>query len=215
MFIYAFESGPLATIAYLVGDDSGRAIIIDAPKDCAERIQLAAANKNIVPEKLLLTHSHWDHTADADALKKMFNIPVYVHKQDEYRLVEPKTELIQPPFTLLPMHADLYLEENDEIMVGGLHFQVLFTPGHTEGSVCFYESTEGVLFTGDTLFAGSVGRTDLSGGSWEVLMHSIQTKLLPLPDNIAAYPGHGPQTTIGIERLYNPFLNGETADNDE
>ncbi|HZV13272.1 MAG TPA: MBL fold metallo-hydrolase [Candidatus Kapabacteria bacterium] len=210
MFIFAFESGPLATIAYLVGDEAaGRAVIVDAPKDCAPRIKAVAEQRKIMVEKIILTHTHWDHTADAAELKNIFHAPICVHKNDEYRLLDPRAELIQPPFPLAPVSPDVYLEEDQQISAGNLMFFVLFTPGHTEGSVCFYEPAQRVLFSGDTLFAGSVGRTDLRGGSWENLMESIHTKVLGLPDNVTVYPGHGPMTTIGEERMFNPFLTGE------
>lgn len=210
MFIFAFESGPLATIAYLVGDETaGRAVIVDAPKDCALRIKTVTEQKKITVEKILLTHTHWDHTADAADLKRIFHTPIYVHKNDEYRLLDPRVELIQPPFPLAPIAPDVYLEEDQKISVGSLTFHILFTPGHTEGSVCFYEQAQRVLLSGDTLFAGSVGRTDLRGGSWETLMESIHTKVLGLPDDVTVYPGHGPMTTIGEERMFNPFLTGE------
>ncbi|HET7153170.1 MAG TPA: MBL fold metallo-hydrolase [Candidatus Kapabacteria bacterium] len=210
MFIFAFESGPLATIAYIAGDETtGRAVIIDAPKDCTVRIKSVVEQKKIAVEKVLLTHTHWDHTADAAELKNIFHAPVCVHKNDEYRLLDPRAELIQPPFPLAPLTPDAYLEEDQKITVGGLTFHVLFTPGHTEGSVCFYERSQRVLFSGDTLFAGSVGRTDLRGGSWEALMESLHVKVLGLPDDVTVYPGHGPMTTIGTERMFNPFLTGE------
>ncbi len=212
MHIFTCESGPLATNTYLAGDESaGIALIIDAPKDCTGTLRRVLKDKYKTVTDILLTHSHWDHTADAAALKELFSLTVHVHKLDEYRMLNPTGEIIPPPFPLEPMTADSYFQHGDEISAGTLRFHVLHTPGHTEGSVCFYEAAQGVLFSGDTLFSESVGRTDLPGGSWSQLMHSIKSSLLSLPDDTVVYPGHGPRTTIGDERMFNPFLNGEIA----
>lgn len=210
MIIRSIESGPLYTNCYLVVDEqTRRAFVIDAPKDCADAVMKIVHDEEITIDEIVLTHSHWDHTADAAVLKQRTGAPVAVHAGDEYRMVRPADEIIQPPFPLAPLKADVYLQEDSVIVAGGLNGRVLHTPGHTEGSVCIYFESEQTLFSGDTLFAGSVGRTDFPGGSWDTLMHSLHTILLALPDAVRVFPGHGPHTSIGDERMMNPFLNGE------
>lgn len=209
MIIHRFESGPLLTNAYLVVDESTRtAVVIDAPHDCADEISAVVLRDDLKVDHVLLTHSHWDHTGDAAELRRRFQSPVHVHADDEYRMLRPELEIIRPPFPLAPLHADEFLKPDQLIAIGGLTLRVLWTPGHTEGSVCFYCANERVLFSGDTLFAGSVGRTDLPGGSWETLMHSLQNTIMSLADNVAVCPGHGETTTIQQEKMFNPFLNG-------
>jgi hydroxyacylglutathione hydrolase len=211
--IHAYESGPVATFGYLVLDDVTRdAIIIDAPFGSAEPIALEALREQVTPAALVLTHTHWDHTGDAAELKRRYpEMLIYVHRDDEYRLVDPMKHAVwQLPFEVEPATADRYLAHGDELAIGGLAFSVLHTPGHTEGGICLYDRTHKVIFVGDTLFAGSVGRTDLPGGDWQTLSDSIRTHLLGLPDDIEVYPGHGPTTTIGAERIGNPFV-GEGA----
>jgi len=213
MFIKGFESGPVYTIAYLAGDENTKdAIVIDASKDSAKDIVWVAKEHGFEINALINTHGHWDHTADNYELQQALlprKIPILIHRNDEHWLKDPGTVMLQLPFSLVPTTADGFLEDGDIIKVGRLQFTVLFTPGHTSGGICLYEPDEKVLFSGDTLFAGSVGRTDLPGGSWEVLMDSIHKRLLVLDDDVVVYPGHGPSTTIGEERLNNPFLQSD------
>jgi glyoxylase-like metal-dependent hydrolase (beta-lactamase superfamily II) len=209
--IHAFETGPVATYAYLVIDEeTNAAVIIDAPIDSAQRIAEAAAEAGATPGALILTHTHWDHTGDAAELKRRFpEMLIYVHPNDEYRLIDPMKHTVwRLPFEVEGVHPDRYLNDGDTIEAGGIAFRVIHTPGHTEGGICLYDEKSKLLFAGDTLFAGSVGRTDLPGGAWETLVRSIADRLLTLPDDIRVYPGHGPATTIGEERESNPFLGG-------
>lgn len=209
IYIEVFETGPVATNGYLlVDEESNSGLIIDAPIDSAEPIAEAATRAGITPGALVLTHSHWDHTGDVAELKRRYpDMLVYVHPDDEYRLVDPMKHLVWSlPFTIEGASADRRLHHNDSFEIGGLCFRVIHTPGHTEGGICLYEPDRKIIFVGDTLFAGSVGRTDLPGGDWSTLLESITSRLLPLPDDVSAYPGHGPETTIGIERRTNPFL---------
>ena len=209
--IQAFEAGPVATYAYLAIDpETGSAVIIDAPRESAERIIAAAEAAGVTPGALILTHTHWDHTADAADLKRRYpNMLIYAHAADEYRLNEPMKHTVWPlPFTIEGLESDRHLHHGDTFSLGGICFQVLHTPGHTEGGICLYDKGHGSVFVGDTLFAGSVGRTDLPGGDWATLLRSITDHLLPLPDDTRVYPGHGPATTIGEERESNPFVGG-------
>lgn len=209
LHIHTFEAGPALTNGYLIVDDAAAtAVIIDAPLESAQRIADAAAAAGIVPGALILTHTHWDHTGDAAALKRLFpEMVVYVHGDDEYRMVDPmKHTLWKLPFTIEPITADSHLHHGDTFELGSIRFAVIHTPGHTEGGICLYEADSGVLFVGDTLFSGSVGRTDLPGGDWPTLARSIHDRLLALPDDVRVFPGHGPPTTIGEERASNPFI---------
>ncbi len=209
--IHSFEAGPVATYAYLVVDaETKDAVIIDAPLESAEAIVRAAETEGVVPGALILTHTHWDHTGDAAALKDRYpEMLVYVHPNDEYRMLAPMQHTIwKLPFTIAPAAPDRYVHDGDVVGHGTLRFKAIHTPGHTEGGICLYDEANGLLFAGDTLFAGSVGRTDLPGGDWDTLARSIRDRLLVLPDDVRVYPGHGPATTIGEERASNPFVGG-------
>jgi glyoxylase-like metal-dependent hydrolase (beta-lactamase superfamily II) len=207
--IQSFESGPVATLAYLVIDDTSHdAVIIDAPMESAQAIREAAEKAGATPRALILTHTHWDHTADAAELKKLYpEMLIYVHPDDEYRLADPMAHSVwKLPFTIEGVKADRHLRHGDTFALGRICFQVIHTPGHTEGGICLYEAGDGIIFVGDTLFEGSVGRTDLPGGSWNTLARSIADRLMTLPDEVRVYPGHGQTTTIGFERVSNPFV---------
>jgi len=207
MIIEPVESGPFFTVGYLVGDEkSGKGIVVDAPKDSTRHFLSAARKHNLTVELIVDTHGHWDHIADNLELQRQTLAPIAIHRLDEPRIENPKPVFFQLPFEIAPTKAGRHLEDGDSIQVGNMQLEVLFTPGHTEGGICLYERTERVLFSGDTLFAGSVGRVDLPGGDWDTLMKSIHEKLLTLEDHVTVYPGHGPPTTIGVERRRNPFL---------
>jgi len=207
MIIENVSSGIVETNGYVVGDPvSLKGIFIDAPeKGSALMIELAARH-GLTITHIVNTHGHWDHIAENLPLRKSSGAKVVIHKDDGHYLLNPTSLLFELPFTIEPIKPDGYLADNQVLEVGSLKFIILHTPGHTPGGVCLYEANENVLFTGDTLFAGSVGRTDLPGGDWETLLESLKERLLPLPDATRVFPGHGPSTTIGIERLENPFL---------
>ncbi|HVK39813.1 MAG TPA: MBL fold metallo-hydrolase [Candidatus Kapabacteria bacterium] len=211
--IHAYESGPVATFGYLVIDDATRdALIVDAPFGVTAELTLDAQREGVTPSALVLTHTHWDHVGDAAELKRRYpEMLVYVHRDDDYRLVDPMKHTVWPlPFEVESLSADRYLAHGDTVAVGGIALTVLHTPGHTEGGICLYSVEHSSIFVGDTLFAGSVGRTDLPGGNWETLRTSIASHLMTLPDDVAVYAGHGETTTIGVERRTNPFV-GEGA----
>lgn len=200
-------SGTIDTNGYVVGDPITRkGMFIDAPERGAVRMCELAAKHGLTITHIVNTHGHWDHIPDNSALRKNTGAKVAVHTDDGHYLLNPTTLLFQLPFTIEPLVPDEYLSDNQILEIGSLKFIVLHTPGHTPGSICLYESNEKVLFSGDTLFAGSVGRTDLPGGSWNTLLESIKERLLTLPDTVIVYPGHGPSSTIGDERIGNPFL---------
>ncbi len=207
MIVKAFESGPLLTIGYLVIDESSNyAVVIDAPLDSAKEIVNEAKRYNCEILCLINTHGHWDHIADDSEIVHLTAAKVAIHQKDAHLLEDPKSVLYELPFRIEGIRPDIILNDGDVIEVGNLRLKVIYTPGHTLGSICLYEENEKVLFSGDTLFAGTIGRTDLPGGSYDAIMKSIQEKLFTLEDDVVVYPGHGPSTTIGKEKQTNPFL---------
>lgn len=208
MEIIQIEAGPVATIGYLVIDKKSKsAAIVDAPLESTTYFNSLIEERKLKIEAILLTHTHWDHIADCYKLAKLTNAPVYVHDSDLYRLTDPMSHTIIPlPFKIEAVTEVVKVKSKDRITVGNLEFEVLHTPGHTEGGVCYVEHNKGVIFAGDTLFNESIGRVDLPGGSMPVLLESIKSELLSLPDKFKVYSGHGPSTTIGWERTRNPFL---------
>jgi glyoxylase-like metal-dependent hydrolase (beta-lactamase superfamily II) len=209
MTVRCFTVSPLAENAYLVVcDETKEAIFID-PGDEPTRLLQAVEEDGLSVTKIVNTHAHFDHVGAVMALKDALEAPFYLHQADE-PLLERLLE-VGPMFSIgdgrVPV-VDHYLEEGQTVEVGNLAAEVLFTPGHSPGHVSLYFKDEGCVFVGDVLFAGSIGRTDLPGGSISTLMRSIENVLLGLPQETVVYPGHGPETTISREKSQNPFLTG-------
>lgn len=201
--------GPVQANAYIVENDNNEAIMID-PGAEGEKLISFVESKNVKPIAILLTHAHFDHIGAVDALRKQWRIPVYLHKneQDWMQDAEKNGSAHFPMGEIIADPADKIIEGEGPLQVGSFAFQVLETPGHSPGSVSFYDKKHGVVFSGDALFAGSIGRTDLYGGDHHQLLASIQDKLLGLPEKTIVASGHGPETTIGKEKQTNPFLAG-------
>jgi glyoxylase-like metal-dependent hydrolase (beta-lactamase superfamily II) len=198
------EVGDFITNCYLV-HDNGLGVVID-PGDDSGRIVDLINKAKIKIEKIILTHGHIDHIRAVPEIKQTTGAPVLIHPHDAGMLTEAKANLSyyhDTAFSTEP--ADGMLNENDTFDIGKYQFKVIHTPGHTPGGISFY--TDGIIFTGDALFWGSIGRTDFPGSSHESLITAITEKLLILPDDTKIYPGHGPQTTIGYERTTNPWLS--------
>ncbi len=194
--------GVLETNCYLIKCDiSGSGVIID-PGDESERIIEQCEVMRIKPEVILLTHGHIDHTNAAAELKSHFGCTVICHDLDK-EMVASRGPAIWG-LERHPCKVDTTVEDGDVINIGGVGFGVIHTPGHTRGSVCF--TLDRLLFSGDTLFKGSIGRTDLPGGSEEDILSSLRERIALLDPGVVVYPGHGPPTTIGYERIHNPFL---------
>lgn len=206
--LYAAETGMALTFGYCLADVAAKtAVIIDAPQHTDEIFGQLCEREGYVATAILLTHTHWDHTAAGAAMKRRLGAPLYAHSADEYRLIEPNSHTVWAlPFEIEPAATDFYLENGSILTFGRFSIEVRHTPGHTEGGVCFVEHKLGLIFSGDTLFAGSIGRTDLPGGNMDELLDSIRRELLTLPDSIEVFPGHGDPTDIGAERCGNPFL---------
>lgn len=205
----------MGTNCYIVSGEDGGAVVID-PGGPLEPIEDYLQKQGLVVRAILLTHGHADHLAGLEALRERTGAPVYVHEADAEMLTDPARNLsafMGRPVICRP--ADHRLKDGDVLEVGGLMVKVLHTPGHTPGGVCLDIAPQGasihprVVFTGDTLFAGSIGRTDFPGGSYETLLASIRRALLPYEDDTVIYPGHEEDSTIGDERRFNPFLQDE------
>ena len=202
--------GPLQANCYVVWDkDGGSAAIIDPGGDPEEIISVVDDEK-LKPVVLINTHGHIDHIAANRAIKERYDIPLLIHREDSASLTDPELNLSAMGFGQLDSPpSDRELQDGDEIPVGEIMLKVISTPGHTPGGICLLISRSDqpdVVITGDTLFAGGVGRTDFPGGSWDLLMESIRNRLLSFPDETIILPGHGPHSTIGEERKSNPFL---------
>lgn len=195
---------------YIVGDESsGEGALID-PGDEAARIALAVEQTPLEIGSIILTHSHIDHVGAIVELAEEYSCPVLLHAEAEemLRAVPQQAAMMGVKFGKVPS-VDRYIGSAETLEVGGVRLRSLYTPGHAPGHLAFYVESERLVISGDAVFAGSVGRVDLPGGSMEVLMKSIREEILTLPDETRLYPGHGPATTVGEERVSNPFLNGQ------
>lgn len=199
--------GKIGTNCYIaIQEETKEAVVID-PADHPERIRERAEKEGWKPKAIFLTHGHADHLMGAAGLKEMFELPIYACEAEKELLADPEKNLSRALFGKpVSLCADVWLRDGEEIQAAGLNFRVLATPGHTPGGCCYYSKEAGILFSGDTLFAASVGRTDFPGGSMSELVRGIQEKLVPLPDETRVCPGHMEESTIGAERRYNPYL---------
>lgn len=199
---------PFEVNCYLVWDKSDKIGVIIDPGDEDQLILERIRQYDITPKAILLTHGHADHIAAVEPLKNEFNAKLYIGEGDEEMLTSPSANVsAMMGFQITCPPADLILKGGETLEFGSLKFSVFKTPGHSRGGVCYF--SEKALFCGDTLFMGSIGRTDLPGGNYEQLIESIEQNILTLPDDIFCYPGHGPATTVGRERSSNPFLSGQ------
>lgn len=199
--------GPLACNCYIVGDtDTPTAMVID-PGDDADQILEALARHRLQLGLIVATHAHFDHIMGADSLRQATGAPFYLHSDDVPLLewVPASLQLFLGRVTGRAPEVDAILKDGGELTSGDLRLEVLHTPGHSPGSICLVSEAEGVMFSGDTLFAQSVGRTDLPGGDTEQLLSSIRQRLFPLGD-LKVFPGHGGPTTLERERYENPFV---------
>lgn len=209
MIIKQLILGDYQTNSYVLRKDSSStaAVIIDTGLDSAPLLSFLDEN-DIIPAALILTHGHIDHIKGCSDLRSKYpDIEVYIHNEDAQMLTESEKNLSQmagEPF--VTSKHDHLLNDSDTIDIVGISLKVFHAPGHTQGGICLYSAKDNILFSGDTLFADSVGRTDLPGGSMKKLIEGIKTKLFTLPAETLVYPGHGPSTTIGQEKTYNQYL---------
>ncbi|SHE54344.1 MBL fold metallo-hydrolase [Clostridium fallax] len=198
MIIKRIPAGIYAANCFLLMDeDTKEMAVIDPGGDSDDIIKAIESLKGKV-KFILLTHGHVDHVGGVMDIKKEYNVPFYINEEDQ-KLIDKGTYI----YGNIPK-ADGYLKDGDKISLGKHTITVLETPGHTPGGVCF--KVEDMVFTGDTLFKGSIGRTDLGGGDYDAIINSINNKLVPLDENTIVLPGHGPESTIAHEKQSNPFL---------
>ncbi|MDE5578813.1 MAG: MBL fold metallo-hydrolase [Alistipes sp.] len=206
----ALTFNPIQENTYVLWDETLEAAIVDAGNSSGREnaaLDDFLAQHGLRPVAAINTHGHFDHTLGVCHLKERYGIPFALSKKDEFLLENAQTSgsIFGVRIGAMPT-VDIDLETTPEIRFGKTVLQVIPTPGHTPGHVAFYEPQSRLLYTGDTLFRESIGRTDLPGGDYSWIMRSILDKLLPLGDETKVFPGHGPETTIGHETLYNPFV---------
>lgn len=205
MFIERIPAGVYAVNCYVFADDkTDQAIVVDPGGDVDKIIEVLE-NKDLKLNYIILTHGHGDHIGGVEELKEKTAAPIYIHKDDAYMLrdanVNHSTSIVGSKVEIEPDHL---LEDGDVLNLGELKLNFIHTPGHTKGGMCI--AVENALFTGDTLFANSIGRTDLEGGNQEELIDSIKNKLFVLNEELTVFPGHGPASTLRIEKATNPYI---------
>jgi hydroxyacylglutathione hydrolase len=207
MILESFPVGPIASNCTILGDEQTHEAIVIDPGAEVGRIHRRLIELGLTLKQILITHAHLDHIGGAVRLKQLTDAPVYLNENDIKLLGMADSQAawmgIPVPETALP---DEGLDNGQVVGLERYPATVLFTPGHTQGSVCLYFAPEKLLIAGDTLFAGSIGRTDLPGGNYEQIINSLHTQVLTLPDETRVITGHGPETVIGDERRSNPFL---------
>jgi hydroxyacylglutathione hydrolase len=207
MFHKIFPVGPLHCNCSVIGDEQTHEAMVIDPGDQVDEILNILSQQNLKLTQIVVTHAHIDHVGGAMKLKAATGAPILMNQDDHTLLklldVQAKWVGMQSPG---PVEVDDAVSNGRVLKVGSIAANVIHTPGHTEGSICLYFPQEKKLIAGDTLFAGSIGRTDLPGGSYDKIMSSLHSRVLALPDDTHVIPGHGPTTTIGQERMTNPFL---------
>ena len=207
MKVGKFVLGPVATNCYIgINEETKECFIVD-PATCPPEFVSYIKNAGLTVKAVLLTHGHFDHIMGLDALLKEFSVSVYAHEAErevlESEQLNSSASMLGQPYSF--SGAD-YVTNRQELRIAGFEILVIYTPGHTIGGCCYYIEKEKALFSGDTLFHGSVGRTDLPTGSMGQLVSSVRDRLFVLPDDTQVYPGHMEETTIGYEKKYNPFI---------
>lgn len=206
MKIQMYVVSVCATNCYFaINDDTKEVLIID-PGASAKQLAEKVKEHGLKPAGILLTHGHFDHAGAAEELAQLLDVKIYAHEAEQETLENPGLNLSGWEGVTETYHADVYVKDEQELELAGFKVKVLFTPGHTVGGCCYYFTEQGALFSGDTLFEGSIGRTDFPKGSASQLIRAIKDKLMILPEETAVYPGHGDMTGIGMERVNNPFL---------
>ena len=208
MFIKQLQVGNMAVFAYLVGDTvTGDALVIDPADNAKEIISVAKENKLQI-NYIINTHGHVDHMGGNAEMQKLTGAKIIVHEDDAFMLTSTPAVMLKMFGAKQSPPADILVKDNAIISTGNIELKVIHTPGHSPGGICLY--TPGYVFTGDTLFVEAVGRTDLPGGSWQIMYNSIQTRLFTLPDDTKVMPGHNygrtPTSTIAHEKKHNPSV---------
>lgn len=206
MKVEKFVTGIISTNCYLaINEETKQAVVID-PAACPSYLMSHIKSEGLKVEAILLTHGHFDHIMGIDGFLSEFDVPVYVHEDDADAMEDPVLNQSSTYTSGYTFGKARYLRDRQTLELAGYTFQVIHTPGHTKGGCCYYVASEDVLFSGDTLFQNSVGRTDFVNSSTSDLVHSVREKLFLLPDNTIVYPGHMGETKIGHEKKYNPYV---------
>ena len=198
--------GMCQTNCYFVYEEGKKDALVFDPADKGEYIFNGLKDKGFGVAAILLTHGHFDHIWGVETLKELSGAKVYAFEQEKEVCENASVNVSKGAGRPWAIIADFYLKDGEEISVSGMHCKLIATPGHTKGSCCYYFEDDKILISGDTLFQESVGRTDLPTGSMGTLVRSVRERLLPLPEDVKVYPGHGESTTIGYEKKYNPFI---------
>ncbi|MDP4145558.1 MAG: MBL fold metallo-hydrolase [Bacillota bacterium] len=218
MIIKVIPVGPLEVNCYVLMDEETKETLILDPGGDASKITKAVEDLNGQVKLILFTHGHIDHIGAAAELKSKYNVPIYINEKDDKLIAEgivvysslyqdgaiDKNLFIDGNCAFGDKASNIHVEDNQIIKLGSLEMKCLETPGHTPGGMCFI--VDKYVFTGDTLFQSSIGRTDFPGGDFSTLISSIKDKLMPLQDDVTVFPGHGPKSSIGFERKNNPYL---------
>ena len=202
--------GPVQTnVFFIINDDTKECVIAD-PADHPERIISFSEKEGLKPAAIILTHGHYDHIAAVSGVLDKWKLPVYASSDEERLLLDVELNHSLLAYGRgITVRADVLLSDGEEFDAGGIHFKCIHTPGHTEGSCCYLIDSMKALISGDTLFEGSIGRTDLPTGNVPQMKRSLAEKIKTLPDDLTVYPGHGGVTTIADEKRWNPFLGGD------
>lgn len=198
--------GVCQTNCYFVYREGSSKVIFIDPADYGDQIFQAMKNNGFEVAAILLTHGHFDHIWGCSRLRQLTSAPVYAYEGEEDVLLSSDLNVSAGAGRACTVKANTLLKDGEEVTIEDMTFKLIATPGHTQGSCCYYFEEANMLISGDTLFEESVGRTDLPTGSMSTLVRSVKDKLFELPDDVVVYPGHGDSTTIGHEKKYNPFI---------
>lgn len=213
--LHVLPAGIIQTNAYLLTDSAtGEAVLIDAPGNVWPQVAPILAADGCRLKQLWITHGHWDHMEGGAEVVRQSGATVLAHKDDQVLIETPEvmeerlTQMMGMRIKLEAVKVDRWVGQGDRVSAFGTHVEVRHVPGHCPGNILFYFEKAQVAFVGDALFAGSVGRTDLPGGDREQLMAAIRSQIYVMPDDVVVYPGHGPETTVGVEKRSNPYVRG-------
>lgn len=206
MKVERFAVGILSTNCYLVINEETKETVVIDPGACPSYLVSHIKSEELTVTAILLTHGHFDHMMGLTGFLEEWDVPVYVHEGDEEIMTDPRVNQSAIYTSGYTFDKARYLRDRQTLECAGYVFEVLHTPGHTKGGCCYYVESEGVLFSGDTLFQGSVGRADFSNSNMSDLVHSVRERLFRLPEDTLVYPGHMGETKIGHEKKYNPYI---------
>lgn len=205
MEITVLTVGPVYTNCYIVNKEGSASCLVVDPGDEGEKIASYIKKKNLSCEGILLTHGHFDHITGVSELISLVGGKVYACEKERELLMDPHLNASALTGREVALEPEILLRDGQHFETAGLAFRVIHTPGHTKGGCCYYSEEEKILFSGDTIFMESIGRTDLPTGNGRELLDSVRNKVLALPDDVKIYPGHGPETNVAYEAANNPY----------